>query len=113
MYQERTSVTRASDDIDFLDLRIDDWTDFERHVTRLRSEAFVIIDGVLSGLSRCPYPDPQRMWDRLVRLSRVAEDYRTSDGDLGGRLKNYAAETQGIEIALTDSSIRPGGRANG
>ncbi|HVB43077.1 MAG TPA: hypothetical protein VNF47_10285 [Streptosporangiaceae bacterium] len=104
-YQERTSITHVDDDIDLLDLRIDDWAHFERHVTRLRSEAFVITDDVLSGLYRCPYPDPQRMWDHLVRLSRVAEDYRASDGDLGGRLKDYAAENHGIEIALTDSSI--------
>lgn len=105
-YQERTGISRAQDDIDLLDLRADTWSDFERHVTRLRSEALVITDEVLSALDRCPYPDPQRMWDHLVRLSRVAEDYRASDGDLGGRLKTYAAESHGIEIALTDSSLR-------
>lgn len=104
-YQERTGVSRAEDDIDLLDLRINTWSDFERHATRLRSEALVITEDVLSALARCPYPDPQRMWNHLVRLSRVAEDYRAADGNLGGRLKAYAAESHGIEIALTDSSL--------
>lgn len=94
-----------ADETDLLGLEITDWAEFAHNVRRLESDAFRLTDEAVSALIDCEYAHCNRMWQFLVRLARVAEDYRAANGDLGGGLKQYALENHHIEISLHDQSL--------
>jgi hypothetical protein len=81
------------------------WTEVKIEILRLETAYFQLTDRAKRTLEANTYPDPERMFDHVRRLSLVAKAYRDNEGNLGMRLADFAMQEHGIEIALTDSTL--------
>jgi hypothetical protein len=81
------------------------WDDFDRRISELKSDAFVLTDRCCRSLKDNPYPDPARMWDFTERLSRAARGWRELEAEVGGRLAEWIMENHEIEVAMHDSTL--------
>lgn len=82
------------------------WDEVGPEIIELESDAFQLTDRLKGSLGGNPYPYPDRMFEHVQKLSRIAEVYRERRGDLGNRLSDFAMAQEGIEIALTDSNLK-------
>ncbi|MEW2120248.1 hypothetical protein AB0945_34735 [Streptomyces sp. NPDC005474] len=83
------------------------WGDVAEQILALEGPHFHLTQRAVRMLTDNPYPKPSRMLTHIESLARVAMDYNQMRGDLGGRLSEYAMSKEGIEIALTDSTLNP------
>ncbi|MFI7679938.1 hypothetical protein [Actinophytocola sp. NPDC049390] len=84
---------------------IKDWKQFAQAAELLRSDYFHLTERARSMMEKNRYRFPERMFDHLERLSRLAYDFRASDGKVSGRIAEVGRTSHGIEIALFDSSL--------
>ncbi|BCJ45027.1 hypothetical protein GCM10010168_83990 [Actinoplanes ianthinogenes] len=84
---------------------VQSWEDAAKEIRDLVGPHFFLTERAHKMLNNNPYPMPQRMLSFAAKLAKIAEDFRQSSGNLGGRLSDYAMEQYGIEIALFDSSL--------
>lgn len=83
------------------------WSEAAEQILALSGPHFLLTQRAVRMLVDNPYPKPGRMLSHVESLARVAMEYHQMRGDLGGRLSEYAMENEGIEVALTDSTINP------
>ncbi|MER6060636.1 hypothetical protein ABT167_05390 [Streptomyces sp. NPDC001792] len=83
------------------------WSEVAERILALAGPHFLLTQRAIKMLADNPYPKPSRMLNHVESLARIAMDYHQMRGDLGGRLSEYAMDKEGIEIALTDSTINP------
>ncbi|MGH2602178.1 MAG: hypothetical protein ACRDJ9_22670 [Dehalococcoidia bacterium] len=82
-----------------------DWAEFARRVQSLEGSGFRVTDRARAMLAYNPYPDPARMWTHLAVLANAGAAYHDAEGTLGGRLKEWLLENNGIEISLHDGGL--------
>lgn len=83
------------------------WAQAAIRIKSFVCEYFVLSDRVTASLDKCPYPDPARMANFVIKLALLARDYHQAGGDLGRGLEDFSMESYGMELALHDKAIVP------
>jgi hypothetical protein len=83
---------------------ISSWPEAEPHILALECESFRLTSRARDSLAANVYPDPERMYAHLERLSRLAADYAAAQGNFGDRIATIAVAYE-IGIALSDDSL--------
>ncbi|HET7590790.1 MAG TPA: hypothetical protein VFK14_11485 [Solirubrobacterales bacterium] len=81
------------------------WEEIGEHVEDLEGPGFCLTAQAKScadGKNR--YPHPGTMWESLRSLERVGRTFNEMGAELGMRFDQFAAEQEGLTIALKDSS---------
>jgi hypothetical protein len=84
---------------------LDDWTEIAEHLSELEGPGFCLTNRAKSCADdKNRYPHPNAVWKSLRALEQVGRAYNEMGAELGMRFPDFAAEQEGLTVALKDSS---------